>query len=254
MILPRNVKVAEAFAARAQGYERNASLQAEIAENLARLLPELDDAKTLPKILEVGCGTGFLTRYLLDHYPQGDFLITDLAPEMVAQCRTRIKGANERPCRFAVMDGEVPDCDEGFDLIALSMTLQWFTNPMEGLQRLKGLLKPGGHLLFATTGPGSFPEWRGALDACGLRHGMIAMPQLPGVVEQEARDVDYGSGVAFLKALKAIGAITPRPGYEPLPPGRLRAALRRFERDHGGQVSWRIVYGRICAEDPKGTM
>jgi malonyl-CoA O-methyltransferase len=242
MTSPRNAKVAEAFAARAQGYEQNASLQADIAEKLARLLPELER----PKILEIGCGTGFLTRHLFERYPHGDFLITDLAPEMVALCRTRMEGAEINPCRYAVMDGEAPDCGAGFDLIALTMTLQWFANPVEGLHRLKALLKPGGHLLFATTGPDSFPEWRGALDACGLRHGLITMPKLPAVVEQETLIVDYGNGVAFLKALKAIGAATPRTGYEPLPPGRLRAGLRLFEQSHGGQVSWHIVYGRIC--------
>lgn len=245
MTLSRNAKIAKAFAARVRGYERNASLQAQIAEKLARLLPELET----PKILELGCGTGFLTRHLLERYPHGDFLITDLAPEMVAECRRRMEGAGKRSCVFAVMDGEAAESGEKFDLIALSMTLQWFADPLTGLQRLKGLLKPGGQLLFATTAPGSFPEWRGALDACGLRHGLIVMPQLPGVVEQETRKVEYGGGIAFLKALKAIGAVTPRPGYEPLPPGRLRAALRQFERGHGGQVSWRIVYGGICAED-----
>jgi malonyl-CoA O-methyltransferase len=248
MISPRNAKVAEAFAARAGDYEQNASLQSEIAGKLARLLPELER----PKVLEIGCGTGFLTRHLLERYPHGDFLITDIAPEMLEVCRARIDAANARQCRFAVMDGEEPDCGTGFDLIALSMTLQWFAKPDEGLHRLQGLLKPGGYLLFATTGPDSFPEWRGALDACGLPCGLIAMPRLPGVMDEETRKADYGGGVAFLKALKAIGAITPHDGYDPLSPGRLRAALRCFEHDHGGQVSWRIVYGRICAEDFQG--
>ncbi|MHA1164317.1 MAG: methyltransferase domain-containing protein [Alphaproteobacteria bacterium] len=119
MTSPRNAKVAKAFAARAQGYEQNASLQAEIAEKLARLLPDLER----PKVLEIGCGTGFLTRHLLERYPHGDFLITDLVPEMLAVCRTRMEGADKRPCRFAMMDGEAPDCGAGFDLIALSMTL-----------------------------------------------------------------------------------------------------------------------------------
>jgi len=77
------------------------------------------------------------------------------------------------------------------------------------------------------------------------------MPELPGVVEQETRKVDYGNGVAFLKALKAIGAAIPRIGYEPLPPGKLRAVLRLFEQRHGGQVNWRIVYGRIGAENKR---
>ena len=250
MISPRNAKIAEAFATRAGDYEQNASLQCEIAGKLARLLPELER----PKVLEIGCGTGFLTRHLFERYPHGDFLITDIAPEMLDVCHTRIDAANERQCRFAVMDGEASDCGTGFDLIASSMTLQWFAKPIEGLRRLQGLLKPGGHLLFATTGRDSFPEWRGALDACGLPCGLIAMPRLPGVVEEETRKVDYGSGVTFLKALKAIGAITPHDGYEPLPPGKLRAALRRYERDHAGLMSWRIVYGSIRAEDSRGKM
>ena len=155
----------------------------------------------------------------------------------------------ERPlCRFATMDGEAPDCGAGFDLVALSMTLQWFADPLLGLQRLKGLLKPGGVMYFAAPGPDSFPEWRAALDACGLRHGMVEMPQLPGVVEVETREVAYASGIAFLNALKAIGAATPRHGYCPLPPGSLRAGLRELEHTHDSRVTWQIVYGRICAE------
>ena len=243
MTLSRNQIVAETFAAHVGEYERSARLQAQSAEKLAGHLPELDDAK----ILEIGCGTGFLTQHLLERYPDADFLITDLAPEMVAECRMKIEAANERSCRFAVMDGEAPESKAGFDLIALSMTLQWFTDPLEGLQRLKGLLKPGGHLLFATIGPASFTEWSNALDSCGLRHGLIPMPQLPAVVEQETRIVDYGSGIAFLKALRAIGATTPRPGYKPLAPGMLRAALRWLEQEQDSRVSWQIVYGRISA-------
>jgi malonyl-CoA O-methyltransferase len=243
MTLSHNQIVARAFAAHVKEYERNAQLQEKIAARLGGLFPPLKQ----PKILEIGCGTGFLTRHLLNHYSHGDFLITDIVPEMVTECRAHYQSANGRAIRFSVMDGEAPNCDDKFDLIALSMTLQWFTDPLEGLQRLKRLLSPGGHLLFATTGPESFPEWRAALDAGGLRHGMIAMPHLPEVVEEETRVVNYGSGVDFLKALKAIGATTPRPGYEPMSPGGLRAALRCLEQNHQARVTWQIVYGLISA-------
>ncbi|GBE42651.1 MAG TPA: methyltransferase domain-containing protein [Rhizobiales bacterium] len=245
MTLSRNQQIAGAFAARARDYERNAALQADVAEKLAQHLPGSGHRK----ILEIGCGTGFLTRHLLARYPHGDFLLTDLAPEMVMQCRARYSLANGRAIRFAIMDGEAPDCTERFDLIALSMTLQWFADPLAGLQRLRDLLRPGGTLVFSAPGPGSFPEWRAALEACGLRRGVIEMPQLPGVVERETRKVEYGNAAAFLNALKAIGAATPRAGYDPLPPGSLRAALRKLEQDDGARVSWRIVYGVLCAPD-----
>lgn len=243
MSLNHNQRVAQAFAARAADYERSARIQAGIASRLASLL----GAGERRKILEIGCGTGLLTHHLLARYPRGDFLITDLAPEMVAQCRARYQRANGRALRFAAMNGEAPDCAARFDLIALSMTLQWFADPLRALQRLRQLLTSGGEVFYAAPGPDSFPEWRAALDARGLRHGMIEMPHLPGIVEVETRVVDYGSGIAFLNALKAIGAATPRRGYAPLPPGSLRAALRELEQAHASRVTWQIVYGRICA-------
>jgi malonyl-CoA O-methyltransferase len=243
MTLSPNQNVARAFAAHAGEYERHAFLQAEIAVRLGELLPPLRQ----PKILEIGCGTGFFTRHLIDHYSRGDFLITDLAPEMLDKCRAQFQSENGRAVQFAVMDGEAPDCEAGFDLIALSMTLQWFADPLEGLQRLKAMLKPGGLLLYATLAPDSCFEWRDALDGCGLRQGMISMPELPGVVDRVTQEVIYDSGVDFLRALRSIGATTPRPGYAPLPPGSLRAALRRLDRDHEARVTWQIVHGLVSA-------
>jgi malonyl-CoA O-methyltransferase len=243
MALSRNEIVASCFAAHARDYDGHARLQADVADSLATMLPALER----PKVLEVGCGTGFLTRHLLEAYPKGDFLITDLAPEMVTRCRANYEHVNGRALRFAVMDGEAPDCDESFDLIVLSMTLQWFSKPLEGLRRLTGMLNPNGTLLYATVGKDSFSEWRKALDVCDLRHGLIRMPGLPHVCREEIHVVDYGSGLGFLKTLKAIGASTPRPAYEPLPAGKLRAALRWLEAKYGAQVTWRIIYGMISA-------
>ena len=241
MALSRNRLVAARFARAASNYEHHAGLQADVAAKLAELLPALER----PKVLEVGCGTGYLTRHLLERYPHGDFLITDLAPEMVERCSARHESRNGRSILFATMDGENPDCAGKFDLIALSMTVQWFEDPLRGLRGLARLLKPGGCVLYAAPGRGCLPEWRAALESHGLPHGGLEMPDLPHIVCEEDRTVDYGSGLAFLRTLKGIGATTPRPGYVPLRPGHLRAALRRLERDHGARVSWRIAYGKI---------
>lgn len=243
MDLNRNAQVAASFAARVYDYDAHASLQADIAAELGEMMPRLEH----PKVLEVGCGTGLLTRHLLDRYPHGDFLITDIAPEMVSACKSKYSGANGRALRFEVLNGEAPDMDEHFDLIALSMTLQWFCDPLKGLSTLTGLLKPGGMLYYTTLAPGCFPEWREALDKSGLPHGLIEMPDLPGVTNVETRIIEYADGAAFLKTLKSIGAGVPRPGYSPIGPGALRSALRLLERKHGSRVTWRIAYGEISA-------
>lgn len=243
----RNETVAARFAERARDYDRYAKLQAEVAARLAEFLPDF----IRPRVLEVGCGTGLLSHQLLERYHDGEFLFTDLAPEMVAECQTRHQSPNGRAIRFDVMDGEQPDCTETFDLIALSMTLQWFSDPLFGLRNLTRLLRPGGKLVYATIGPECFPEWRAVLDQTGLRHGYIEMPELPGICHEERRLVEYNSGVAFLRAMREIGAATPRAGYKPLPPGSLRRTLQRLERDHGARVTWHIVYGVISPESER---
>jgi malonyl-CoA O-methyltransferase len=239
--LTRNRLVARRFGARAGDYDAHAGLQRDIAARLAGLLPAHD----APSVLEVGCGTGFLTRHLLEAYPNGDFLITDLAPEMLAACKQRHGRARRGGLRFEVMDGEVPDRAETFDVIALSMTLQWFADPLTGLARLRERLNPGGSIVYATLGPDCFPEWREALAAEGLPDGTAAMPELPGIVSEVREQVRYTSARAFLGEMRAIGAGEPRPGYRPLAPGKLRRALRGLEEGSGARVTWHLVFGRI---------
>lgn len=233
--------IAARFGARAQDYDAHAGLQRRIAGRLVSFLPTLQ----APDILEVGCGTGFLTGQLFQRYESARFLITDLSSEMVALCSQLQPGRAE----FRVMDAEAPDCEGHFDLIATSMTLQWFLDPVAGLARLRNRLKPGGALYYATLGEGSFAEWRSVLATEGLADGTVAMPSLPGVFEEDRETVSYGSAADFLAAMKAIGAGEARRGYRAMAPGYLRRALRRLERDHAARITWHIVYGRIERPD-----
>ncbi len=239
--LTRNRLIARRFGARAGDYDAHAGLQRRVASRLAASLPP----RQAPAVLEVGCGTGFLTGHLLDAYPGGKFLITDLAPEMVAVCGKRYTDPASGNVSFAVMDAEVPDTPKRFDIIALSMALQWFADPLTGLARLQGLLNPGGAIVYATIGPDSFPEWRAALAAENLPDGTVAMPALPGIAAETREAIDYGRGQDFLAAMRVIGAGEPKPGYRPLPPGQLRRALRRLERDSGARVTWHLVFGQL---------
>lgn len=226
--------VARAFDAAAAHYEEAADLQRAVAGELARRIAALPLPER-PAILEIGCGTGFLSRSLLSMLPAADLTCTDIAPAMVA----RTRGHLGEQARFAVMDGETPclAMRPTFDLICSSLALQWFATPGPSLAGLASLLRPGGFLAFSTLADGSFREWRSSLTAQGLPAGLTHYPSptcwkslLPpsgeAVIDAEERSVAYADAHAFLSALKRIGAGTPHPGHRPLPPGQLRRALR----------------------------
>jgi malonyl-CoA O-methyltransferase len=240
----RSAEIAASFGARAESYERHAGLQRAIAERLARFLPEFES----PRVLELGCGTGLFSRHLVQRYPQGRFILTDVAPAMIAACRRNLAPLGAAHISYEVMDAGEAGGHAGLDLIVSSMTLHWLADPVASLERLRRLLAPGGLLLYATLGPGTFAEWRAALASEGLPSGLPDIPELPGVIEEELLAPDAGT-LAFLRRMKSVGGLTPREGYAPLSPGALRRAIRATDERSGGRVTWHIVYGALKAPE-----
>jgi malonyl-CoA O-methyltransferase len=245
----RSAAIGRSFGARATTYEDHADLQRTVAARLAGLLP----AYPRPRVLELGCGTGLFSRHLVERYPDGDLVLTDIAPSMVEQCRRNLDGQDRARVRFGVMDAGCPTLDGGFDVIATSMTLHWLADPIEAIGRWRRLLAPGGTLVYASVGPESFGEWREVLDAQGLPSGLPDLPALPGAVEDERVAID-ASTLGFLRRMKSIGGLTPRDGYRPLSPGMLRRAIRAADAGHGGRITWHIVYGRVEASQSSASI
>ncbi len=238
MLSARNSAIAARFGARASSYDRHAHVQQAVAASLAQLLP----VRSAPRVLEVGCGTGLFTQELLRAYPGGRFVFTDLSPDMVDLCANQFRSAH---ARWAVMDAEQPDVSNRFDVIAASMTLHWLADPVAAVKRLTRRLTPGGVLLHATPAPDAFSEWHESLLKAGGENGLIRCPALPGIVREESLTME-GGALAFLRALRDIGATYPRMGHRPLPPGRLRRAIRILDTEYRGRVTWRIAYGVIA--------
>lgn len=233
----QKARIASSFGARANTYDGTAKLQRDIADLLATHLPDM----YWPRVLEIGAGTGFLTRHLFARYPQGRHLITDIAPEMVDACRRNHPHA---AAQFAVMDGESPSVEGGFDLIASSMAVQWFDDPHSGLERLRAFLNPEGMVLYAALGHESFGEWDECVRETGLMSGLTARHELSGVFAESRIAVKYDNARAFLKALRDPGSGTPRPGYKSQS-FSLRRACRLLEERYGAEVTWHVVYGAL---------
>lgn len=229
--------VAESFGQKARQYDRCAPLQKEIAIKLARQLPDLET----PDVLEIGCGTGFLTAALLQKYKGGRFHVTDIAPEMVSVAAEKFLGDGRTV--FEIMDGQAPSLEKKYDLIVSSMAFQWFTSPQGSLGGLQKHLKPGGGLYYATLGQESFAEWRTVTQEMGFFSGLLPLPAWPGIISEEKIKINYGDALGFLKALKAIGAHQPAENYVPLHPAALRRVCRHFDEKYQGRIHWHIVYG-----------
>ena len=233
-------RVVRRFARHAASYERHARLQRGIAGKLARHLPDL----LAPRVLEIGCGTGFLTRHLIERYPDAALLVTDIAPQMLEACRGNV--AAHSNVSFAELDGEAPAELAPVDLIVSSMVLQWFDDPAAGLARLRAKLLPGGELLYAVSGPEFLAEWSDLMRELGFALMPPATDAFPGVFEEERVAVEYGSARTLLAELRGAGATEPLGPGKVLTPARLRQAVDAFDK-RGGKATWHVLYGRLSA-------
>lgn len=242
----RKQRIATAFGAAADDYDNVAAVQRQVAERLAARVSALPLSGG--QCVEIGCGTGFLSRRLIERLP-GDWLITDLAAAMVDKAATLVGPA----ARFQAMDGEAPSMPpESCALIVSSLAFQWFEDLPRALRRLSHCLKPGGHLAFATLGSETFVEWRQAHAELGLACGTPAFPDAAalqamwpeggsGVVQRERIAATYESGRVFIRSLKQLGAHVAAADHAPLAAGAFRRLLQRF--DDGCTVSYDVLYG-----------
>lgn len=249
------LSVAQRFGRKAREYERHAHLQRLTAETLAAQV--LERPFTPGPIVEIGCGTGLLTRMLAPRLASSasPYLATDIAPDMVEACRAStggIPGMN-----FAVLDGQEARFERRPALVVSNLTFQWFSAPGDGIAALAA---QAGALAFSVMVSGSFPEWSQAFADLGRTSGLIALPDeadildalrsIPGLTvrHQTLTHVrHYDSAAAFVHSFRGIGADHPRPGYRPSP---IRPVLQRFA--HGMDATARVLYCLAQHEDIEG--
>ena len=243
----RKGRIAQAFSAGAARYDAVAPVQRQVAGVLAARVVARGGRPR--RILEIGCGTGFLSAALAAAFPDAALVLTDISPAMLARCRERL---GEGPV-YMLLDGEEPGALEGrFDLIVSSLAMQWFGDLRGGLARLGALLAPGGRMMFATLGAGTFAEWAAAHAALGLASGTPVYPAMEDLpwpegffhaVDEEFFIQHYASGAAFARSLKELGAGEPAPGHRPLAPGAFRRVLETLRG--GFAVTYHVLYGEI---------
>jgi malonyl-CoA O-methyltransferase len=141
----------------AVSYDNYASTQQMSAQFLVEFLKKNTNA--CPQtILDIGTGTGFTAEQLLKHYPGAQYLLNDLAPNML---NLALKKLHKHPNVLGLLgDAEVSYFPK-VDLTISNLTFQWFNELEKTLQRL---WKKTSVLSFSTLIKGTFQEWYDYLD------------------------------------------------------------------------------------------
>jgi len=139
------------FSDHASGYEREALVQNEAAEQIARWCLA---GSTPVSILDVGCGTGRLTRLLRAELPAAKVTAIDPAPGMIAEakqlCRTGIEW------RVGTIASLGPS--DRFTHIVSNCALHWSDDLEADVRRLHAAGLPGASFTFSVMLDGTLAE------------------------------------------------------------------------------------------------
>lgn len=136
------------FSKSLSSYNENAKIQKKMAEKLVTLL----NKTYYKKVLEIGCGTGFLTELLNKLIKFEQYTTIDI----VADCKNYIKAINPE-INFIRADIESFPLEK-YDLIIANASLQWVNDFQNIVKTLKNSLLNDGELVFSTFGKENFKE------------------------------------------------------------------------------------------------
>ena len=239
-------------------YESAAGLQARVA---AELLERLAVFAFEPRVvLDLGAGTGRVTRELKRRYRRALVIALDLAPGMLREARRhqQLWRRFERVCADAL---RLPLADASVDVVFSSLMLQWCEPLDTALAECRRVLKPDGFFAFSTFGPDTLHELRGAwASADGYNHvnhfvdvheigdTLVRVGLMEPVLDVDRVEVSYPDALSLMRDLKAIGAHNVTAGRPRALVGRARLkrmqdAYEAFRRDDRLPATYEVIYG-----------
>jgi malonyl-CoA O-methyltransferase len=246
------------FERASRSYESAARLQLSVA---AELLTRLDDFRFAPRVvLDLGAGTGRISRELKRRYPRAHVIALDIAPGMLHEARRHqpLWRRFERVCGDAL---RLPLKDASVDLVFSNLMLQWCEPLERALAEVRRVLRSGGFFAFSTFGPDTLQELRSAWAQADAYNHVNHFPDMHVVGDALTRaglmepvlDVDrielgYPDVLSLMRDLKAIGAHNVTAGRPRALAGRSRLArvqqaYEGFRGSQGLPATYEVIYG-----------
>lgn len=153
--------------------------------------------KEYKKLLDIGCGTGYLINMLSKEY-DAEFTGLDLSPEMIKQAKSKkIKNS-------VFVEGrsdELPFENDTFNVVTCSQSFHHYPETNKPMQEAKRVLKHGGLYILSDTGVGPFKMIGVRLDNFLYRHFSNTGDCNISYMEKTIKDMER-NGFMIVKAEK----------------------------------------------------
>ena len=158
--------IKRSFTRAADTYEANARIQDYAAGQLAEIFRKAANGREPERILEIGAGSGLLTRRLRGYFPQAVYTANDITDSFGREYAR----LGFRPF---IGDAEAAVFPAQQDAVVSSSCFQWIKDMPRFLQKLADSLISDGILCFSTFGPDNFSQVK-SLTGCGLDYIPVA--------------------------------------------------------------------------------
>lgn len=197
----------------AEAYHRLAKPQEEWARQVLERLSLRGDEV----VLDAGCGSGGVTRLLLERLPQGRVVGIDGSQAMIDEARSNLEQWEDR-VELRVGDLLELRLDQPVDAVFSNATFHWIPDHETLFRRLRDAMKPGAPLVAQCGGEGNVAEFAAAIEEAS------ALPEFadafegwpapynfagPAVTEQRLREAGF-DGIRCWLEEKLVEPAQPR--------------------------------------------
>lgn len=150
------LKIQHSFHRSLRNYDDEAKAQKKIANRLLEYMAASELPDHFSRVLEFGCGTGFLTKPLLNQTTISELVVNDLVEE--CQDFLPLQRNDQHRITFLAGDIESIEIPNRCDLICSSSCIQWTRDLPTLLNKLGNHLNPGGWLAISSFSQDHFAE------------------------------------------------------------------------------------------------
>lgn len=254
-------------------YAARAAVQIEAAR---RLIAEIGEIPEPLRILEAGCGSGQLTRMLVDRFVHSRVTAFDLSEVMLSEARAALAGAGRR-VRWMQADFAHIETPLSFPLVISSSSLHWAVPLEAAMARLARSVAPDGLFAVSMMLDGTFAELRESL--ARIAPAKAPPGRLPDLARLETASAAAGltmlrsgsydiiarhpSAAAFLSCIHEQGLtggtlFRPHPALNPSEVRRLATDYEHAHADPAGgvratyRIGWLLAHPKAAAPGRTG--